>query len=91
MIWSPLIAKTGRVSNQTFHISDWLPTLIHAAGGNSTEIAGGIDGLNIWQALSEDKESPRKQILHNIDDIFGTAAITHGDWKLIKGINGICS
>lgn len=34
LLFSPKIAKKHRVSNQTMHIADWLPTLYHAAGGN---------------------------------------------------------
>lgn len=34
LLFSPTIAKNNRVSNQTMHIADWLPTLYHAAGGN---------------------------------------------------------
>ncbi|KAH9370114.1 hypothetical protein HPB48_011281 [Haemaphysalis longicornis] len=30
-IWSPLLRKRRRVSPQMMHISDWLPTLYHAA------------------------------------------------------------
>jgi len=33
LIWSPLLKKSQRVSNQTMHIIDWLPTLLEAAGG----------------------------------------------------------
>lgn len=31
-IWSPLIRKPQRVSDQLMHISDWLPTFFSAAG-----------------------------------------------------------
>lgn len=34
LLWSPLLQTRHRVANQTMHISDWLPTLYHAAGGN---------------------------------------------------------
>lgn len=34
LVWSPLLEKRERVSNQLMHISDWLPTLYAAAGGN---------------------------------------------------------
>lgn len=65
------------------HITDWLPTLITAAGGNPSNLT--VDGMDLWNALSEDTESPRANVLHNIDDIYGVSAITVGDWKLIRG------
>ncbi|KAJ8946276.1 hypothetical protein NQ318_023127 [Aromia moschata] len=68
LVWSPLIEKSYRVANQTMHISDWLPTLVEAAGGN----------IRI-------KKSERKEILHNIDDIYGNSALTVGPWKIVKG------
>ncbi|XP_070150541.1 arylsulfatase B [Polyergus mexicanus] len=84
LIWSPRLVRSGRVSRQMIHITDWLPTLITAAGGNALNLTS-IDGMNLWNALSEDTESPRANILHNIDDIYGVSAITIGDWKLIQG------
>ncbi|XP_018576345.1 arylsulfatase B [Anoplophora glabripennis] len=83
LIWSPLIKKPFRVSNQTMHVSDWLPTLLEAAGYSSS--IPKIDGLNVWKALSEDSKSSRTEILHNIDDIYGNAALTVGSWKIVKG------
>jgi hypothetical protein len=35
--------------------------------------------------LSEDLPSNRTSVLHNIDDIYGNAALTMGDWKIVKG------
>lgn len=34
LIFSPLISKSSRVASQLMHVSDWLPTLYGAAGGN---------------------------------------------------------
>lgn len=44
-----------------------------------------IDGLNIWDSLSQDKLSPRTSILHNIDESWQMGSITVGDFKVIKG------
>ncbi|CAG9838089.1 unnamed protein product [Diabrotica balteata] len=84
LLWSPLIKKPQRVAFQRFHITDWLPTLIDAAGGNSSKI-NNIDGKSQWTTLSNDEPSTRNEILHNIDDIYGNAALTVGPWKLLKG------
>lgn len=35
LIFSPLISKPMRVSKQMMHITDWLPTLYSAAGGDT--------------------------------------------------------
>jgi len=87
LIWSPLLKKSQRVSNQTMHIIDWLPTLLEAAGGQPANLSKAIDGQSIWRALVQDKASPRLNVLHNIDDIWGSAALSVGDWKLVKGTN----
>lgn len=52
-----------------------------------SELAQGLDGMDLWEALSEDSLSERTEILHNIDDIWGSAALTVGDWKVLKGTN----
>nr|XP_022913475.1 arylsulfatase I [Onthophagus taurus] len=89
-LWSPLLNKTQRVSQQMMHITDWLPTLITAAGGDRSLFTSDIadlklDGKDLWKALSENKPSPRNEILHNIDDVEGNSALTLGEWKIIKG------
>lgn len=48
---------------------------------------GAIDGFNQWGTLSSSGISPRTDILHNIDDIFGSSAIMVDQWKLLKGTN----
>ncbi|XP_031839749.1 arylsulfatase B [Nomia melanderi] len=83
-IWSAkLLPEPGRLGSQMFHVTDWLPTLLDAAGGNPWDLS--IDGMNLWDALKNNDESPRKTVLHNIDNIYGISAITHRDYKLIKG------
>lgn len=46
-----------------------------------------MDGMNVWAALSDDKKTDRSEILHNIDDIYGSASLTVGEWKMHKGTN----
>lgn len=72
------------------HISDWLPTLLEAAGGEQALANlrdAKLDGMSIWSALVTDGNSPRKTVLHNIDDIWGSSALTVDEWKLVKGTN----
>ncbi|KAF6039931.1 hypothetical protein EB796_001783 [Bugula neritina] len=71
-IWSPLLKKRGRVSNQMVHVTDWLPTIMHLAE---------LYGMNMWQTLSEDLPSPRDEIIHNYDKT--TGAIRQGPYKVI--------
>ncbi|ELU01579.1 hypothetical protein CAPTEDRAFT_176799 [Capitella teleta] len=100
-VHSPLLPNSGGKSKGLMHVSDWLPTLVHVAGGNTTGMK--LDGYNVWDMLTKGTESPRKEILHNIDPLmepkgharpnstFDTrvrAAIRYGDWKLITGDPG---
>ncbi|XP_034476156.1 arylsulfatase B [Drosophila innubila] len=90
LVWSPRLTKLPRLSEQTMHISDWLPTLVEAAGGEQALAnlsKANLDGMSIWSALVTDGISPRKTILHNIDDIWGSSALTVDEWKLVKGTN----
>lgn len=43
--------------------------------------------MNLWPSLTRNTPSLRKEILHNIDDIWGSASLTVGEWKLLKGTN----
>ncbi|KAJ3658164.1 hypothetical protein Zmor_009922 [Zophobas morio] len=84
LLWSPLIKKPQRVAKQMMHVSDWLPTLLGAAGADISTLQN-IDGTNLWDSLSDNTSSPRTEILHNIDDIYGNSALTVGPWKLLQG------
>lgn len=46
-----------------------------------------MDGINVWETLSDDTKSNRTEILHNIDDIYGSASLTVDKWKVHKGTN----
>ncbi|XP_065143758.1 arylsulfatase I isoform X2 [Paramisgurnus dabryanus] len=67
-VHSPLIRQRRRVTKALIHITDWYPTLVGLAGGNISQFQG-LDGFDVWPTISEGKESPRTEILHNIDPL----------------------
>nr|XP_013808980.1 PREDICTED: arylsulfatase I isoform X2 [Apteryx mantelli mantelli] len=71
-VHSPLIKRKRRISWALVHITDWYPTLVSLARGNLSNVPG-LDGYNVWPAISEGKESPRTEILHNIDPLYNHA------------------
>ena len=83
-IHSPLLKKSGYVSQQMLHVCDWLPTLYEAAGGNPKSLKN-LDGTSAWQMLSTDGAAIRSEMLHNIDPLGKFAAIRVGEYKLVTG------
>ncbi|XP_067934002.1 arylsulfatase J-like [Watersipora subatra] len=95
---SPLIARPERSVRDLIHVTDWLPTLLHIAGGNVEKLD--IDGVNQWNTISTASPSPRQEILHNIGldktwprrrnrydnfNIRTKAALTVWPWKILTG------
>jgi arylsulfatase A-like enzyme len=62
------------------HAVDMYPTLAALAGA-STAKCKPLDGVNVWETMSEGKPSPRTEIIYNIEPFRG--AVRQGDWKLI--------
>ncbi|XP_031636044.1 arylsulfatase I-like isoform X2 [Contarinia nasturtii] len=81
-IWSLHLKRRQRVSNEMFHISDWLPTFAKIAGFN---IEGPIDGKNIWNSLSYDLPSPRRDVLLHHDPEVPYMAYISENLKLVSG------
>lgn len=76
--WPGRIAA-GNVDGM-IHVVDMFPTLAGLAGA---KINGGkpLDGLDVWSTISEGTNSPRHEIVYNIEPFRGGVRID--DWKLI--------
>ena len=44
-----------------------------------------MDGISQWKSILYGQESRRRNLLHNIDDRAGYAALRQGNFKLVKG------
>ncbi|XP_068209805.1 arylsulfatase B-like [Palaemon carinicauda] len=91
-IHSPLLPKTGFVSNTLMHVTDWYATLVGLAGGTIPE---NTDGFDQWEALTSGSPSPRTSFIYNIDNFIDpsnetqlNAALRKGDYKMIVGNPG---
>ncbi|XP_055704765.1 arylsulfatase J-like [Phlebotomus papatasi] len=82
VIWSPLIQKRHRVSDELIYMADWLPTLVSLCRSGSIN---DIDGMDVWRTISWDKCSPRHEIMHNIDPVLGYSSLYRNGWKYING------
>lgn len=100
-VYSTEIEKTlaGTVSKDLIHVSDWFPTLVNLAGGN-TNGTKPLDGYDQWKTITKKSSNKRSEILINIDPLventgqpmfnntFDTriqAAIRMDNWKLMTG------
>lgn len=71
--------KPGVVDGMV-HVTDMYPTLAAVAEAK-LEKNKPLDGMNVWDALSEGKPSPRAEVVYNVDPLAG--AVRKGDWKLV--------
>ncbi|XP_071876830.1 arylsulfatase B [Bombus fervidus] len=83
-LWSSRLQKAARVSNELVHITDWLPTLYSAAGGDLKDL-GEIDGIDQWRLLSEGRGRGRDKLLLNIDEVLKTEGAIYSRFKLLRG------
>jgi arylsulfatase B len=89
-VWASkeILKSTQRISNQLFHLSDFLPTLVAIAGGEPTQITN-IDGVNQWDSLrNPESSSPRQSLLLDIFNGFSYPqfAAIKGNYKIVTGL-----
>ncbi|CAH1390069.1 unnamed protein product [Nezara viridula] len=80
-IWSAALQENPRVSNSFIHITDWLPTLYSAAGGDRLFLPKDLDGVDQWRTIFWDLASPRDQALLNINERERSAGIISRHWE----------
>ena len=90
-VWGSKLPKLNYDNNQLIHATDWLPTIVEGiAGLKLDKDKWALDGFNVWSTITTDSETPRKEILINLDPpregFIGQAAFRSGDWKLIMGV-----
>ena len=67
-VHSPHLSVRGSVSEERMYVTDWLATLLTVAGLGSL-LPVGTDSLNMWPSLSWGRESPRDEIVLNLDQV----------------------
>ncbi|XP_055526842.1 arylsulfatase B-like [Wyeomyia smithii] len=85
IIWSPLLGTEGRISNQWFHTSDWLPTLARVAQIKNIPRGSAIDGVDQWRTLLDPTRNVRSVVLNNIDRIHHYSSFIKDGWKYVNG------
>jgi arylsulfatase A-like enzyme len=79
-----LVNWTGRISagkaSGPIHVVDMFPTLAALAGAKLDKTKP-LDGYNVWEHLSQGKESPRQEVIYNIEPF--RAGVQQGNLKLV--------
>ncbi|CAG2114248.1 unnamed protein product [Medioppia subpectinata] len=84
LLWSPLLNKSGYVSDALIHVTDLLPTVLDAIDGTGIEDQKNAYGMSQWSTLSTNGRPVRWEIHHNVDPLWNQSAIRWYDWKLVQ-------
>jgi len=85
----PRLNKTGVVLDDLVHVTDWLPTLLNAAGVSQEELdQEGWDGVSQWEMIQSAGLTPgaRREMVVNLEEEDGMAtraALTVDNYKLL--------
>jgi arylsulfatase A-like enzyme len=81
-----MLEKRGYTNMQLFHVTDWLPTLVAAAGGIAdTRLYKDIDGMNLLGSLLRNETSARIEVLHDMNSVTNSTALRVGAFKILWG------
>lgn len=83
-VTSPLIKSPLSISDGMFHVCDWFPTFVEIGGGDPSSYKN-LDGFSQWESLISGKQSPRTEMLHNIDPLYNVSALRWMDFKILIG------
>lgn len=70
-----------RTHEEPIHVVDWLPTFLTAANIEFDFGERPLDGLDLWNSMTDETPSPRKDVVYNIEPY--RAAVSEDRWKLI--------
>jgi arylsulfatase A-like enzyme len=78
--WPGRIPAGSKVEGP-MHVVDMYPTLAGLAGASMANVKQPFDGLDMWPALWSGAESPRREVVYNIESF--RAGVRIGNWKLV--------
>ncbi|CAG2166246.1 unnamed protein product, partial [Oppiella nova] len=88
LIWSPLLTKSGYVSDAIVDVTDLFPTVLEAIDGTDSfadeRDIYGTNRRSQWGALSNNDRPMRWELIYNVDPVYNVSAIRWHDWKLMQ-------
>jgi len=64
----------GTTSHALYHITDWLPTLLHVVGSDVKDTESKLDGMDVWDSISTGSPSPRTEMVYNINPLLNPSS-----------------
>lgn len=74
--------KAGSINDSMMFVADWFSTFI-SIGGASREQQTPVDAYDMSEMLFEGRESPRNEVVYDVEGSVRLPTIRHGDYKLM--------